>query len=105
MTTLELRKQALLMESELNRLTLCLEVKRLRETGADWAGRVAEARQRLTPWAIALAPLAGLLLARRLRRPSSKTARSRLLPTIWKLAPVLIRLWLAYKQTPADKAK
>ena len=66
---LQLRKQALLLESDLNRLALRVEWDRLGEVG-KWAGRIAEVRNFITPWTRLLAPMAGVALALGLRRRS-----------------------------------
>jgi hypothetical protein len=89
MTAVRLRKQTLLLESDLNRLTLCAECEHLREA-ANWSGRVEHLRQQVGPWALVLAPLAGAGLMLGLRRFSSGAG---LLPKALAVAPALIKLW------------
>lgn len=67
---LQARKQALLLESELNRLRFRAEWQRVRAATA-WFSGAAQTYRDVRPWLVFLAPLAGLLAARRLRRPES----------------------------------
>ena len=100
MTTLQLRKKTLLLESGLNRLTLRAECERLREA-ADLAGRLQDTRRQIAPWALVLAPLAGVALALGLRRSRSGTG-------FWtralEIAPALIQLWRTCVP-PSDESK
>ena len=89
MTALELRKQALLLESDLNRLTLRAECERLLEA----AGHVQELRRQIKPWTMVLAPLAGVALALGLRRARSGVG---LLAKALVIAPSLIGIWRAF---------
>jgi hypothetical protein len=100
MTTLELRKQTLLLESDLNRLTLHAECGHLRDA-ANWAGRMKDVRRELAPWALVLAPLAGMALALGLRRSSLSTG---LVTKALEVAPSLIQLWRTCV-TPSDESK
>jgi len=88
MTALQLRKKMLLMESELNRLALHAECRRLGEA-INWPGRLREAQAQVAPWTLLLAPLVGLALALGLRRSSSGTG-------FWagalQIAPALVQL-------------
>jgi len=86
MKALELRKKTLLLESDVNRLTLHAELERLSDAAH-------ELKQRITPWALVLAPVAGLTIARRWRRTSGGVG---LMPKVLALAPTLIRLWRAW---------
>ena len=92
MTALQLRKRTLLLESDLNRLTWHVERERLREA-ASWAGCVKDARRQIAPWALVLAPLAGLALALGLRRSTTGVS-------FWMralvAAPSLIQLWRTF---------
>jgi len=88
MTALQLRKKALLLESDLNRLTLRAECERLREA----TGWVQDLRRQIKPWALVLAPLAGVALALGLRRSSSGLG---LLAKTLAIAPSLIEIWRA----------
>jgi hypothetical protein len=93
MTALQLHKKALLLESELNRLALQAECERLKEA-AGWLSWIKDARRQITPWALVLAPLAGVALALRLRRPASADG---FLSRALRLAPSLIRLWRTWR--------
>ncbi len=100
MTALEARKKALLLESELNRLRLLGEMEQLREA-TDLTRNLKSLGQRLGPWALLLAPLAGVALARGLRRPSGGGG------FLWRtlaIAPGLIRLWRAFS-TPSEESE
>jgi hypothetical protein len=100
MTALQLRKQTLLLESDLNRLTLLVECERLRVVG-NWAGRLADIRKAVRPWALLLAPLAGIILTLGLRGSS---LRASLLTRVLQVAPSLIQLWRAFA-SPSDKSQ
>ncbi|MGA2175454.1 MAG: hypothetical protein ABSH38_10780 [Verrucomicrobiota bacterium] len=89
MTALQLRKQILLLESDLNRLRLLAECERLREA-VGWVSRIREARRQIAPWALVLAPLAGVALALGIRRSG---AGGGFLSRALGLAPSLIQLW------------
>lgn len=91
LTTLRLHRQALLLESDLNRLTFAAECRRLRQA-TSWLGGLADARRRFAPVALMLAPLAGVAMALGLRRSSAGTG---LLTWALGVAPALIRLWRA----------
>ena len=93
MKVLELRKETLLLESDLNRLTLHAELERL-------GAAAHEFKQRITPWALMLAPVAGLTIARRWRRASG--SGTGLMTKVLALAPTLIRLWRAWASS-ADR--
>jgi hypothetical protein len=96
MTEIQLRKQTLLLESDLNRLTLHAECAQLRET-ASWLGFAKRLRQRAAPWAFILAPIAGLALTLGLRRSPS---RGGILSKALALAPSLIQLRRAWATPP-----
>jgi hypothetical protein len=99
-TDLEVRKRALLLESQLNRLTLRAECGQLRDA-LSWAGCVKEAQRQLGPWLWGLAPVALSLLGRRLRGRSSG-------PGFWtrafELGLGLVRLWRVWESSPKKKA-
>ena len=100
MNTLQLRKQTLLLESDLNRLTLHTELEHLHET-ANLPKRLKNARRQMAHWALVLAPLAGLALTLGLRRSSTGPGfLRRALP----VAPSLIQLWRAFA-TRSDDSK
>ena len=92
MTALELRKKALLLESDLNRLRLRAELQQLREA-TDLTQQLKHLPQRFGLWGKALVPLAGIVAAFGLRRAA---ARGGLVGTIVSMAPSVIRLWRAF---------
>lgn len=100
MTELQLRKKALLLESDLNRLRLRAEIENLREAG-DWTRHLHRLRQKLGPWAMVLAPLTGVAAALSFRRSS---AGSSFLGKTLALAPALIQLWRTFAK-PSDEPK
>ncbi len=100
MTALRLRKQTLLLESDLNRLTLCAECARLGVL-ADWLGCARSAPRRLTPWLWLVAPLAGVALALGLRRSFSGAG---FLKKALTVAPSLVHLWRTCA-TPPNASK
>lgn len=100
MTALQLSKKTLLLESDLNRLRLRAELQQLREA-ADLAQNLKILPRRFGPWALALAPLAGIVAALGLRRSSTRGS-------FWQgmlaIAPALVRLWRAFA-TLSDESK
>lgn len=89
--SLQLRKQALLLQSGLNRLTIQFELERLREVGT-LLGMVKGGPGRFKRWALVCAPIAGLATALGFRRSR------KLVGSIAMLLPVikpLIRFWRA----------
>jgi hypothetical protein len=90
--TLHARKQALILESALNRLTLRNDWQNVRSAAA-WAGQAVETGRKLRPWLLLLAPLAGFLAVRSLRRPSPAPSR---LMTLLKLIQPLSLLWASF---------
>ena len=87
--SLNVQKQALLLESSLNRLALQGEMQRWRST-AGWVSAATHAPRKLTPLLLPLVPLAGFLLARGFRRSGSRL--SWLLAAVKWVAP-LYQLW------------
>ena len=67
---LRLQKQALLLQSGMNRLQLQLELQQLRSATA-WITGAAPRSAATAPFWVGLAPLAGFLLVRKARRPDS----------------------------------
>jgi hypothetical protein len=67
---LNLRKQALLLESSLNRAVLQAEVRSLRTAG-NWVREATSVSRELRPLLFLLAPIAGFLVARGARRCGS----------------------------------
>jgi hypothetical protein len=89
---LSLQKQALLLESGLNRLALQAEIQRL-HSATWWVSGANRASRGLSPLLLVLAPLAGFLLMRGSRRPNSWL--SRLAGAAKWIAP-LYRLWKSF---------
>jgi len=87
--TLQLRKQALLLQSGLNRLTIQFEFERLRQLGS-LLGVMNGGSGGLKRWALALAPMAGVAAALGFRR-SRKALGS--LATLITIIKPLIRFW------------
>ena len=92
LANLDLQKQALLLESGLNRVALQAEIQSLRSATA-WVSDVTSASRELAPLLVVLAPLAGFLLARGSRRPDSWLSR---LMTLAKWVAPLYRLWKSF---------
>jgi hypothetical protein len=67
-------KQAILAESDLNRLVLQAEIQNLR-TATAWVGEAARWPRKAGPLLLVLAPLAGFLLTRGSRREDSWFSR------------------------------
>lgn len=89
---LNLQKQALLLESGLNRVALQAEIHSLRSATA-WVREATSASRELTPLLLLLAPLGGFLLARGSRRPSSWLSR---IVTAVKWIGPLYGLWKSF---------
>jgi len=71
---LNLQKQALLLESGLNRVALRAEIRSLR-SATTWVREATSVSRELTPLLVLLAPLAGFLLGRGPRRRGSWLTR------------------------------
>jgi hypothetical protein len=95
LANLDQQKQALLLESGLNRFTLQAEFQSLRSTGA-W---VSGASRELAPLLAVLAPLAGFLLVRKARR--SESWLRRLLALAKWVLPVY-RLWKSFSASRGE---
>ena len=89
LAALDRRKQALLLESGLNRVAFQAEIHSLRSAAA-WAGKAASAVRQLAPLLVVLAPLGGFLFARQSRRGSSWFNR---LATLGQWLGRVYRLW------------
>ena len=89
---LDLQKQALLLESGLNRVALQAEIRHLRSATA-WMGEAASVSRKLTPLLIFLAPLAGFLLATSSFRAGSWLGR---VVNLGKWASRLYRVWKSF---------
>jgi hypothetical protein len=101
MTALQLRKKALLLESDLNRLRLRADIEQLHEA-TDITRNLRNLGERIGPWIKTLAPLAGIMAAFSLRRRSSEGGG--FFQKALALAPVLIRLWRAFSK-PSKEPK
>jgi hypothetical protein len=71
---LNLRKQALLAESSLNRAALQAEIRSLR-AATSWVREATSVSRELSPLLVLLAPVVGFLVARRARRVASWLGR------------------------------
>jgi hypothetical protein len=71
---LQLRKRVLILESNLNRAALRAEWENLR-TATAWVGQAAQTFQSVRPWLLLLAPVAGILTVRGMRRPAGALSR------------------------------
>ena len=86
---LNLQKQALLLESSLNRAAFQAEIQRLRNA-TTWMRGASNISRELTPILALLAPVAGFLVARRVRRSASWFGR---IVTAAKMAAPIYGLW------------
>ena len=86
---LSAQKQALLLESGLNRVAMQAELQSLR-SATTWVREAASASRRFTPLLVLLAPVAGFLAARGARRVSSWFSR---VVTVIKWVGPLYGLW------------
>ena len=90
---LSLRRQALLLESDLNRLVLRAEFEKLRAAMEDLDGALAAAR-RFGPWLVPATAVGGLLVARLFRkRFSASTA----LKCLLRWTPAALSLWRQFR--------
>ena len=89
---LHLQKQALLLESGLNRLALQAEIQSLR-SATSWVGDATRASREFAPLLLVLAPLSGFLLARGSRRSGSWFSR---VAAAAKWIVPLYRLWKSF---------
>ncbi|MGA2245384.1 MAG: hypothetical protein ABSH48_10320 [Verrucomicrobiota bacterium] len=94
MSELRLRKQALLVESELNRIALRLQYQQLQAATAGLCGKV-ETVGRWWP----LMPVAGFFAARLFRRPGSAFGRA---VSALKWLQPLYALWRAASRKRSD---
>jgi hypothetical protein len=94
---LNVQKQALLLESGLNRAALQADLRNLRSVNA-WVSGAARASRQFTPLLLLLAPVAGLLLGRGFRRTDSWL--SRVVAVVKWIGP-LYQLWRSF--SPARK--
>jgi hypothetical protein len=102
---LRLRKQALILESGINRRLLATEWQRVRAAAA-WIGEVKRFGRQARTWWPVLAPLLGLLIARRLRRSSPGVSRTGMLLNLLETALSLWKQFAPRKsgdEPPADR--
>lgn len=97
---LELRKRALILESELNRFAWQVEARNLRGATA-WMSEAARMGVRVRSLVLLAAPVAGLLAARLLRPREASPSRFR---SLLRSLPTWIALWKAFVKpvTPAE---
>ena len=98
LTPLRLRKQTLLLKSDLHRLTLQMECQRLHQA-TRWMGEAGQMWHRWRPWALVVAPVAGLLFARGLRRPT------RLLGSVIRIAGMILPLAQAWRTLTSSSSR
>ncbi len=101
--SLQARKQALLLESRLNRLALQAEWQDLR-AATGWVADAAQACRTVKPWLLLLAPVAGVLLGRGFLRSNGLLSR---LVGLFKLIRPLLAVWktLAGTERRVDAAR
>jgi len=85
---LKRRKEALLVESDLNRLVLRLELENLRNSTSRVDTTLNTAR-RLGPWLLPLVSVVGMLAGRRARKGASRLGW---IPIAVRYIPMLLRL-------------
>jgi hypothetical protein len=95
---LSLRKQALLVESGLNRVALQAEVRSLR-SATSWVREAAGVSREFAPLLALLAPLAGFLAAKGARRTGSWLGR---IVTMTKLVGPIYGLWKRFAPGPKE---
>jgi len=98
---LSLQKQALVLESGLNRLALQAEIRNLRSPTA-WVSKAAQASRKLAPLLAVLASVAGFVFARGTHRPASWA--SRVAGAVKWILP-LYRLWKAMSAERSAQAQ
>lgn len=95
---LHLQKQALVMESDLNRFVLQNEYRNLRAATA-WIGDARSAWHKLRPLLYLLAPLLGFLAVRGARRSESRWGG---LAAIVKWIQPIYTLWKNFSRSPEE---
>jgi hypothetical protein len=95
--SLRLRKQLLVLESNLNRAALQAEWGNVRAATA-WVRSARQTFHQVRPWLVLLAPLAGYLTARRPNRPPGVLRR---LVSAWRWIRALLGVWEAVRGAPA----
>lgn len=99
---LELRKRALVIESELNRLALRNDWQQVCEA-TQWIARVSHWWQQANPWLLLLAPVAGVVTARRVMHGEGGII-SRAFGLLKWVRPIL-GLWRSFMTTPQEKGE
>jgi hypothetical protein len=97
---LRLQKQALVLESSLNRHALILEIDELRSTAAR-VSNALEASRRFVPFLTLLAPVAGFFAVRSVRQPGSIISR---LAKLAKWAGPAYTLWRSFSAARSKDA-
>lgn len=100
-TELQLRKQALVIESDLNRLALQTEWQRVR-AATDWISQAGQLVQKVNPWLAVLAPLLGVLTARTLQREGGVVGR---VLGLLKWVRPLLALWQSFRAAPPPEGE
>ena len=96
-----LQKQALILESRLNRHEIQAELQDLRSAAA-WMSSATRAPRQLAPLLVVLAPLAGFFMIRSVRRPQSLFSR---VASMAKLIGPLYTLWRTFSAARKKSAK
>ena len=96
-----LQKQALILESRLNRHAIQAELQDLRSAAA-WMSSATRAPRQLAPLLVVLAPLAGFFMIRSVRRPQSLFNR---VASMAKLIGPLYTLWRTFSAARKKNAK
>jgi hypothetical protein len=98
--SLELLERELVLKSALNRLAIQVELQNL-ETALRPAERVVSAVRAVRPWLPVLAPLAGILAARSLRKNGSVFSKAM---GVLKWIQPLLGLWNQVRSHSAEAA-
>jgi hypothetical protein len=93
-----MRKRVLVMESELNRLTLRTEWRHL-GAATGWLGRAARFCREANPWLALLAPLAGMFLGRAVHREGGFLRK---LFSAARWLPALLAVWRNLSGTQSE---
>ena len=96
---LQLRKRALVIESDLNRLALRTEWERVC-AATEWITHIARCWRQANPWLALIAPLAGVLTARTMRGKGGIVTR--LLGMLKYIQP-LMTIWRSVMGAPAEE--
>jgi hypothetical protein len=94
LTSLNLQKQVLLVESDLNRISLQAELQNLLST-TSWVSEASRVSRRFTPLLIGLAPLLGFFLTKNRGPRRQHSWFSRATGALKWLLPIY-RLWRSF---------